>query len=141
MQDQSALDAGPGALWGDVAREALGHGLIPPVMPDAMMLTVGGTLSVGGIGETSFRFGAQVDHVVDLDVVTGAGQLITCSDEKDLELFNMVLAGLGQCGIIVRARLRLVEAPKMVAMRTITYNDLDVFLADQARLIEATGAR
>jgi len=137
MQDQSALDAGPGALWGDVARETLSHGLIPPVMPDAMMLSVGGTLAVGGIGETSYRFGTQVDHVLGLDVVTGTGQLITCSDEKDGELFNMVLAGLGQCGIIVRARLRLVEAPKMVAMRTITYNDLDVFLADQARLIEA----
>jgi hypothetical protein len=31
-------------------------------MPDAMMLSVGGTLSVGGSGESGFRFGAQVDQ-------------------------------------------------------------------------------
>ena len=34
--------------------------------------------------------------VLELDVVTGGGQLFSCSVEKDAELFNMVLAGLGQ---------------------------------------------
>jgi FAD/FMN-containing dehydrogenase len=130
-----ALDAQPGALWGDVAKASLAQGLTPPVMVDAMMLTVGGTLSVGGTGETSYRFGAQVDHVLELDVVTGAGELVTCSPERNDELFRMVLAGLGQCGIIVRARLRLIQAPKYVAMRTMIYDDMDAFLSDQARLM------
>jgi len=66
------LDAEAGALWGDVAKAALARGRLPPVTPDAMMLSVGGTLSVGGMGETGFRCGAQVDHVLALDVVTGA---------------------------------------------------------------------
>jgi FAD/FMN-containing dehydrogenase len=110
LQGNETLDAQPGALWGDVAKVALEQSLTPPVMPDAMMLTVGGTLSVGGMGETSYRFGAQVDHVVELDVVTGAGEFVSCSAERDSELFRMVLAGLGQCGIIVRARLRLGQA-------------------------------
>ena len=135
-----ALDAEPGALWGEVAKASLDQGLTPPVMVDAMMLTVGGTLSVGGTGETSYRFGAQVDHVLELDVVTGAGELVTCSPERNDELFRMVLAGLGQCGIVVRARLRLIQAPKYVVVRTLTYDDLDTFLADQARLITVDSA-
>jgi FAD/FMN-containing dehydrogenase len=136
-----ALDAQPGALWGDVAKASLAQGLTPPVMVDAMMLTVGGTLSVGGTGETSYRFGAQVDHVLELDVVTGAGELVTCSPGRNDELFRMVLAGLGQCGIIVRARLRLIQAPRYVAMRTLIYDDMDTFLSDQARLtaVDALG--
>jgi FAD/FMN-containing dehydrogenase len=134
VRGNKALDAQPGALWGDVTKAALDHALTPPVLPDAMMLTVGGTLSVGGMGETSYRFGAQVDHTLELDVVTGAGEFVTCSPERSGELFRMVLAGLGQCGIIVRARLRLTQAPKYVAIRTLMYDDMDVFLADQARL-------
>ena len=55
---------------------------------------------------------------------------------RDAELFSMVLAGLGQCGIILRARLRLVKAPNSVVMRTLNYNDLGTFLADQARLTQ-----
>ncbi len=138
-----ALDAQSGAVWGDVAKTALAQGFTPPVLPDALILSVGGTLSVGKIGETSYRYGAQVDHVleldVELDVVTGAGELVTCSPERNSELFHMVLAGLGQCGTIVRARLGLAPAPKYVAMRAFRYDKMDAFLSDQVRL--ATSGR
>jgi FAD/FMN-containing dehydrogenase len=131
------LDVEAGALWGDVAKAGLSRGQLPPVMPDALMLSVGGTLSVGGMGEGGFRFGAQVDHVLALDIVTGSGHLVTCSASFESELFQMTLAGLGQCGIIVRARLRLVPAATFIVTHALTYSDLDAFLADQARLAES----
>ena len=137
--DQASGDtigAQAGALWGDVARAALARGRLPPVMPDAMMLSVGGTLSVGGMGETGYRFGAQVDHVRELDVVTGTGELVTCSPDREPELFAMTLAGLGQCGIILQARLGLVPAGKLVVTQTLTYQDLGYVLSDQARLTQ-----
>jgi hypothetical protein len=121
------VDAQPGALWGDVAKVTLAKLLTPPVMPDAMMLTVGGTLSVGGIGETTYRYGAQVDNVLELDVITGAGELVTCSPDGNDELFNMTLAGVGQCGIIVPARLRLVAAPRFIAIHPLLYDDMESF--------------
>lgn len=133
----NTLEVEAGALWGDVAQAGLSHGQLPPVMPDAMMLSVGGTLSVGGMGEAGFRFGAQVDHVLALHVVTGAGELVTCSGSFEPELFQMTLAGLGQCGIIARARLKLVPAAPFVVIYALTYLDLDPFLADQARLAQS----
>ena len=134
LHDDGFIDAQPGALWGEVIKAALARGFTPPVTVDVPVLTVGGTLSVGGTGEMTHRYGTQVDNVLELDVVTGTGELMTCSPERNNELFQMVLAGLGQCGIIVRARLRLVPAPKIVAMRALAYDDLDLFLDDQARL-------
>jgi hypothetical protein len=128
------VDAEPGASWGDVARVTLTRGLTPPVMPDTMTLTVGGTLSAGGMGNTSQHFGAQVDNVAELDVVTGDGRIVTCSPESESELFDMVLAGMGQCGIIVRAKLRLVSAPDNVRLHRLVYDDLDTFIADQMLL-------
>jgi FAD/FMN-containing dehydrogenase len=128
------IDAEPGAQWGTVAAMALERGLTPPVLPDALMLTVGGTLSAGGTGATSCSAGAQVDHVSELDVVTGRGELVTCSPSRNRELFAMTLAALGQCGIIVRARLRLAPAAAYVVTRTLTYSDSDVLIADLIRL-------
>ena len=52
---------------------------MPPVLPDYIGQTVGGTLSVGGIGAMSFRAGAQIDHVVELLAVTGEGRIVRCS--------------------------------------------------------------
>jgi len=139
MHGQDIVDAGPGALWGEVAKASLAQGSLPPVMPDAMMLSVGGTLSAGGMGETGYRHGAQVDHVVELDVVTGRGDLVTCSAEHNAELLRMVLAGVGQCGLIVRARLLLMQTPAHVVMRTLIYGDMESFLSDQARLTQVDG--
>jgi cytokinin dehydrogenase len=95
-KSDDTLEVEAGALWGDVAKAGLARGRLPPVMPDAMMLSVGGTLSTGGSGETGFRFGAQVDHVRALDVVTGAGALVRCAATHEPELFHMMLAGMGQ---------------------------------------------
>jgi cytokinin dehydrogenase len=128
------VDARAGALWGTVASTTLKRSLIPPIMPDAMMLSVGGTLCVGGTGETSCAAGAQVDHVLELEVVTGRGELVTCSPARNPELFHMVLAGLGQCGIIVRARLRLVRAPTYLVIHTLSYDDSDALVSDQVSL-------
>jgi FAD/FMN-containing dehydrogenase len=59
---------------------------------------------------------------------------MTCSQERNDELFRMMLAGLGQCGIIVRARFRLAQAPGYVVLRTLNYPDLETLVSDQAPL-------
>src|SRR5262249_42495225 len=86
---------GAGAIWRDVVKTTLESRLTPPVLTDYIGLSVGGTLSVGGFGGASFRYGTQTDHVVDLSVVTGAGDVIVCSRERHASLFEAVLGGLG----------------------------------------------
>jgi cytokinin dehydrogenase len=131
-----SADVRPGATWGEVNQATLPAGRTPPVMPDTMTtVTVGGILSVGGWGETSHHFGAIVDTVQELNVVTGDGRLITCSPQRESELFEMVLAGLGQCGFIVRARLRLLPAPSHVVRQELIYDTLDAYLSDASRLV------
>ena len=130
-----SVDVEPGAFWGDVATATLAKGLSPRVyLSNCTAVTVGGTLSVGGIGNTSNHYGAQVDNVTELDVVTGDGRLVTCSPDRDNELFNIVLAGVGQCGIIVRARIPLVPGPSHVMLHDLIYADLEKYLADHLRI-------
>jgi cytokinin dehydrogenase len=129
---------GAGARWSAVVRAAVRAGRTPPVLTDYLELSVGGTLSAGGIGGTSPRYGAQVDNVLALEVVTGAGDRVICSPEHQAELFHAVLAGLGQCAVIVRAAVRLVPAPKKVRHYILFYPSIDALTADQ-RLVQADG--
>jgi len=130
-----SVDVEPGAFGGHVATATLAKGLSPRVyLSNCTAVTVGGTLSVGGIGNTSNHYGAQVDNVTELDVVTGDGRLVTCSPDRDNELFNIVLAGVGQCGIIVRARIPLVPGPSHVMLHDLIYADLEKYLADHLRI-------
>jgi FAD/FMN-containing dehydrogenase len=131
--DRVAVDAG--ATWREVVAATLPRGLVPPVLPDYLDLSVGGTLSVGGVGATTWRSGAASDHVLELDVVTGRGELVTCAPDRDRRLFDAVRAGLGQVGVITRATLPLVPAPRQVRRFLLSYRDLPTMLADQCRLL------
>jgi cytokinin dehydrogenase len=124
------VTVGAGARWYQVLQATVAARSMPPVMPDYIGQTVGGTLAVGGIGAMSFRTGAQVDHVESLVAVTGDGRVVECSEHRHRELFDVVLAGQGQVGIIVEATLRLVPAPSEVRLYDLIYADLDPMLAD-----------
>ncbi|WP_161492769.1 FAD-binding protein [Spirosoma sp. 209] len=126
--DRVRVDAG--VIWRDLILATTAVGLTPPVLTDFTALTVGGTLSVGGVGGRSFRYGAQVDQVVELQVVTGQGELLTCSAEAHAGLFYNVLAGLGLCGILVQATLRLIPARQQARTYRFFYPDHTTLLAD-----------
>jgi FAD/FMN-containing dehydrogenase len=129
------IDIEAGASLATLVSEAFAAGFALPVMTDCTMLSVGGFLSVGGQAAGSQRFGSFVDQAAELDVVTGDGRLVTCSETRERELFEMTLAGQGQCALIVRARLRLVPAPAHVTLRTLSYDAVEPFLADQERFV------
>jgi len=144
--DMSALNTDPvvaddrvtvraGVLWRTVLEASFRQGLTPPVITGYIGLSVGGTLSVGGVGGTSYRYGAQVDNVLELQVVTGAGRLEKCSPSQQPDLFEAALAGLGQCAIIVEATLRLVPAQSNARVFLLFYPDVPTLLADERLLI------
>jgi FAD/FMN-containing dehydrogenase len=131
-RDRVVVDAG--ATWREVLAATLPRGRTPPVLTDYLDLSVGGTLAVGGVGATTARFGAQSDTVLDLEVVTGRGDVLTCSSERHADLFDAVRGGLGQVGVVTRATLRLVAAPARVRRYHLFYRDLGSFLADERQL-------
>jgi FAD/FMN-containing dehydrogenase len=131
--DRAIVDAG--VLWSQLLLATLEQQLTPPVLTDYIELSVGGTLSAGGIGGTSHRYGVQVDNVLEVQVVTGEGNLETCSPSQKRALFAAVLAGLGQCGLVVRATIRLIPAESHARVFLLFYSDLAAFTNDQRLLI------
>ncbi|KAF7023978.1 hypothetical protein CFC21_036399 [Triticum aestivum] len=130
------IDAGGEQLWVDVLRAALAHGLTPRSWTDYLHLTVGGTLSNAGISGQAFRYGPQISNVQELDVITGLGEMVTCSKKKDADLFDAVLGGLGQFGVITRARIPLVPAPTRARWVRLLYTGAAALTGDQERLID-----
>ncbi|GMI89421.1 cytokinin oxidase 3 [Hibiscus trionum] len=139
--DGHYADVGGEQLWFDVLNATLKRGVAPVSWTDYLYLTVGGTLSNAGISGQSFRFGPQISNVYEMDVITGNADIVTCSPKKNSELFYAVLGGLGQFGIITRARIPLEPAPKRVKWVRMLYNDFTAFTRDQELLISINGRR
>jgi FAD/FMN-containing dehydrogenase len=126
--DQVVMDAG--ATWREVVAATLPHGRTPPVLTDYLDLSVGGTLAVGGVGSATTRLGVVTDHLLQLQVVTGRGEQVSCSPDHHPGLFDAVRAGLGQVGVVTGATLRLVPAPELVRRFLLFYPDLATMLGD-----------
>ncbi|KAI9191100.1 hypothetical protein LWI28_003615 [Acer negundo] len=68
-------------------------------------------------------------------IVGGKGELVTCSKQQNSELFYGVLGGLGQFGIITRARIILEPANPRVKWYRLLYTDFVTFSEDQETLM------
>lgn len=132
----SYADVSGGALWEDVLKRCvLGYGLAPRSWTDYLALTVGGTLSNAGVSGQAFRYGPQTSNVTELEVVTGRGEIVICSESVHSDLFFSVLGGLGQFGVITRARIPLQKAPDMVRWIRLVYAEFDEFSRDAEFLV------
>jgi len=131
---QGSRDAG--VTWAELLKTTLARGLTPPVMTEFQDLSIGGTLSLGGLGGASHRFGAQVDHVLELEVVTGAGELLTVLSIATASCF--IPSWRFWAKRINRAsdQFRLVPAPTHVIVQNLVYLDLGSYLADALQTVQ-----
>jgi len=113
-QDKKSIKVGAGAMWQDVVQFTLDQGLMPPVVNDYQYLSVGGTISIGGVGFMSHIEGLQASHVKEVEVVTGKGDVIQSSSDVNRDLFDLVRGGLGQFGVMTSVTIPLVPAPHSV---------------------------
>jgi FAD/FMN-containing dehydrogenase len=96
-----------GICWHALAEELRRDHLDYLSAPLNLTSTVGGTLGVGGIDVNSARLGCSADQALSVQVVTPTGEIVECSDGENAELFQRVILGYGQFGVITEATLRL----------------------------------
>ena len=125
-----------GAQWGAVVDALHGTGTLPRVLVDTAEVSVGGTLSAGGFGTTSHRYGVQAGQVEQLEVVTGTGERVTCSRSRNSGLFDAVRGGQGRFGIVTDAWIRLRKAGKRIRQYELRYRDFDRFANDFERVLD-----
>lgn len=123
--DGLSVRVGAGTMWNDVIDYSLGLGLMPPVVNDYQHLSVGGTISVGGVGFMSHMCGVQAGHVSEIEVLTGKGDVMHCSPKVNTDLFDLARGGLGQFGVLTSITLPLVQAPKQVITFKVFYSQSD----------------
>lgn len=111
----------------DLVDALLPHGQIPLVVPQLRTITLGGAVAGLGIEATSFRHGLPHESVLEMDVLTGAGEIVTTRPGEDL--FEAFPNSYGSLGYATRLRIETEPVPGFVSLRHVAFQEVDALTA------------
>lgn len=118
----------------DLVDETLALGLMPLVVPQLRTITLGGAVSGLGIEATSFRSGLPHESVREMDIFTGAGDVVTTRPGEPL--FDTFPNSYGSLGYATRLRIELEAAPAQVSLRHVRFDDVGLLAKTIAEVTE-----
>jgi FAD/FMN-containing dehydrogenase len=110
--------------YSDLVAATLRHGLMPRVVPQLRTITLGGAVTGLGIESSSFRNGLPHESVLELDILTGAGELLTVGPDRHPDLYAGFPNSYGSLGYAVRLRIELEPIRPFVGLRNVRFTEL-----------------
>lgn len=129
------LDAGrrtvrvePGATWHDI-QAVLHPRFAVKAMQSSDIFSVGGSISVNAHG-MDHHAGAIAGSLRSFDLMLADGSVVTCSQDRNADLFRHVVGGYGLFGVVLSAELDIVDnAVYRTAREIIASADFPVYFA------------
>jgi len=100
---------------------------MPPVVPQLKTITIGGAVAGVGIEATSFRYGLVHESVLEMEILTGNGEVITCSPTKNPDLFRAFPNSYGTFGYAIKLKVKLIPVKKFVKIRHERFGDAETY--------------
>lgn len=105
---------------------SLPENLILPVVPGEHQVTVGGAIANNVHGKWSWDKGNFGSCVIEMKVLTGAGEILTVGPASQPKLFESLISGSGMIAAILSAKLQLVAIPSpYVDVSTVSTSNLN----------------
>jgi len=92
----------PGVTIEQLWKRIVPSGWWPHVVSGTMFTTMAGCSAMNIHGKNNFCAGTFGEHVRSFDIVTPSGEQLTCSREKNSELFHAAIGGFGMLGCFTR---------------------------------------
>jgi len=115
-------DVGGMTTYEDLVEATLPYGLMPLVVPQLKTITLGGAVTGLGIESSSFRNGCPHESVLEMDVLTGAGEVVTARPHGEhRDLFYGFPNSYGSLGYALRIRIELEPVAPFVHLRHVPF--------------------
>ena len=123
----------------DLVAATLPYGLTPLVVPQLKTITLGGAVTGLGIESASFRNGLPHESVLEMDILTGTGDIVRASEDENLDLFRAFPNSYGTLGYSVRLKIELEAVKPFVSLRHLRFHSVPDLIDAMDRIIETGG--
>ena len=117
----------------------LPHGLMPLCVPQLKTITLGGAVTGLGIESTSFTWGLPHESVIEMDVLTGDGRILTVSGREDdphRDLYYGFPNSYGTLGYALRLKIDLEPVKSYVRLRHVPFASAQAMADAMARIVD-----
>jgi FAD/FMN-containing dehydrogenase len=122
-RDAATVDAGAMTTYEHLVDATLPYGLIPKVVPELKTITIGGAITGLGIESSSWRNGMPHESMLELDIMTGAGEVVTATPDGDhADLFEGFPNSYGTLGYALRVKIQLEAVRPWVHLRHLRFS-------------------
>ncbi|EJZ08018.1 FAD-binding oxidoreductase [Mycolicibacterium vaccae] len=137
--DAGTADVAGMCTYEDLVAATLPHGLSPLVVPQLKTITLGGAVTGLGIESASFRNGLPHESVLEMDILTGTGDVVRASPDENPDLFRAFPNSYGTLGYSVRLTIELEPVQPYVRLRHVRFHSLSGLLDAMERIAETGG--
>jgi glycolate oxidase len=120
----------PGVVNGHLNRRLAGTGFHYTPDPSSQgACTIGGNCATNAGGPHTLKYGVTVNHVLGLEMVTAAGDVVTiggpAEDSPGPDLVGTIVGGEGTLGIVTKVWVRLTRNPQGVRTMLGVFDSID----------------
>ena len=121
----------PGVTIEEIQKAAQKNNLFYPPDPSNMKVsTIGGSIAQNSAGARCFKYGSTKNYIIDMLVVTTAGELIrtgsnTVKNAVGYDLNSLFTGSEGTLGIIVETTLKLIPKPQETQVLMAYFDDIN----------------
>lgn len=109
---------------------------VPLVVPQLRTITIGGAVTGLGIEAASFRNGLPHESVLEMEILTGAGEVVTARAEGEhADLFRTFPNSYGSLGYALSLTIELERAHPFVDLRHVRFSHLPDLVAAVATIM------
>lgn len=125
------------ATYETVVDATLQKGCMPLVVPQLKTITVGGGVSGLAIESSSFRHGLTHESVREMDVLTGAGEIVRATPTNEYQdLFHGLPNSYGTLGYILKLTIGLQRVKPFVHLRHLRFDNAPAFFKALQQICE-----
>jgi glycolate oxidase len=130
----------PGVINLALTRAVEGHGYFFAPDPSSQMVSsIGGNAATNAGGPHALKYGNVAHHVLGLELVTGAGELLTLggvvAERPGYDLAGIAVGSEGTLGVITKVIVKLTHVPEAVRTAVATFASIEVASAAVSAII------
>jgi len=119
--EKKLITVGGGAIWREVNDSAAEHGLAT-ISASVDHVGVGGSTLGGGYGWLSGKYGLAVDMLEEAQVVLADGNIVTCNEKDNSDLFWAIRGAGANFGVVASFTFRAFEQKNKLWSASLTYS-------------------